>query len=772
MNFVYQSLTWGFFLALVPLVIHLINLLRHQRVQWAAMEFLLASYRKHRTWVWLKQLALLALRMLAIALLVAMLARWVTQDEWFSMIGGKTTHHYILLDDSYSMSERIGGSTAFDRARQAIGQIAARAMEQDSEQKVTLIRFSRAASLPDVGSAESESVADLNATVVDADFDVLLEQRRNAFDVSQLAVGPSAALRLTRQLLRNAGDETQIVYVVSDFRSKDWTQPGEMRQVLQDIEKQQAEIHFVRSVTAEQPNLGIVDLQPSQETRAAGVPLFVNVTVRNFGSVPARRVQLKAQSVFFDSATLDPAQPEQWSGDAEELPTVMIEEIAPGASVTRQVQVYFPKPGQHVVEVSLPEDAVAADNRRWTVIDFPEGEPVLIVDGSPSQQHAYYLASAFQPGSRANTGVRPETKSPAFLRDSSPEALQSYRAIYLLDVQRLDARAVENLEAYVRQGGGLGIFMGENVNVAFYNQVLYRDGEGILPVPLERVDVLPAAESSSGERVPDLLINEHPIFQVFAGQRNPLIRMVNVDRYLLVPRDWKPDENAAVEVFARLRNQMPLAVEQTIGEGRVVAFLTTAAPLWNNWALDPSFVVAILKLQSHLAAAGRDERSQLVGTPIELELDAQQYRSEVSFVVPGGGTARSLVKRTAAKPQEDAVVAVTSLGSDSQAEDTGRQGVYEAWLQASEGDPLVQRWALNVEPGEGNLSLSPPQALISALKPFEPQIHDVDDLTYASIEQAGYSPSLWLMILLILLLLGEQIMGYFTSYHPARGAVR
>ena len=43
MQFVHQALTWGFLLALLPLVIHLINLVRRRRVRWAAMEFLLTA---------------------------------------------------------------------------------------------------------------------------------------------------------------------------------------------------------------------------------------------------------------------------------------------------------------------------------------------------------------------------------------------------------------------------------------------------------------------------------------------------------------------------------------------------------------------------------------------------------------------------------------------------------------------------------------------------------------------------------------------------------
>src|SRR6478672_2920773 len=99
MQFVYQALTWGFLLALIPLLIHLINMMRHQRMKWAAMEFLLQSYKKHRKWIWLKQLLLLLLRMLAITMVVAMLAQWKTRDQWLDMFSGKSTHHFVVLDD-------------------------------------------------------------------------------------------------------------------------------------------------------------------------------------------------------------------------------------------------------------------------------------------------------------------------------------------------------------------------------------------------------------------------------------------------------------------------------------------------------------------------------------------------------------------------------------------------------------------------------------------------------------------------------------------------
>ena len=89
MQFLFPSLTLGFLLVLLPLLIQLINLMRQRRVKWAAMDFLLQSYRKHRKWVWLKQFLLLMLRMLAIAAAVAMLAHLVTRSQLPGFLGGR-----------------------------------------------------------------------------------------------------------------------------------------------------------------------------------------------------------------------------------------------------------------------------------------------------------------------------------------------------------------------------------------------------------------------------------------------------------------------------------------------------------------------------------------------------------------------------------------------------------------------------------------------------------------------------------------------------------
>ena len=120
-TFDFPSLVWwGLPLVAAPVIIHLINLLRHKQVRWAAMEFLLASQRKYRTRVLLKQILLLCLRVAAVLGVVLALAQPRWQHALGQLLGAGRTSHVVILDDSYSMGDmsagdRVGETSAFDR---------------------------------------------------------------------------------------------------------------------------------------------------------------------------------------------------------------------------------------------------------------------------------------------------------------------------------------------------------------------------------------------------------------------------------------------------------------------------------------------------------------------------------------------------------------------------------------------------------------------------------------------------------------------------------
>lgn len=774
MNFTFQALTWGFLLALLPLLIHLINMMRHKRVEWAAMEFLLASYKKHRRWVWLKQLLLLLLRVFIIGLIVAMLAQWDPGKSWLTRFGGKETHHFILLDDSYSMGELANGNTAFDRALTIVGRIGAQASER-SNQRFTLVRFSKAdgtaATVSDVDEIRADTIADLQAAFVDGDFAERLSDRQKDMILTQSDIGPLSALKILQQLVTRNPEQHRNVYMISDFRQNDWENPAEIKEALASLSAECEEIHLVDCVESGNSNLAITELVPADDTRAAGVPLFMHLRVKNFGTEPATNVQVKMRSIFHAKGTVQAAEPAEVTGQIEELPVVVFENIEPGVTATKRVQVFFPEAGQHVVDAQLPEDSILTDNSRFTVLDFPEGDQVLLIDGTSDQRNQYFLTSVFRPSQLTNTGIIPDVQPTEFLRDTPAETLSKYSAIYLMDIGRLDGDAITNLEQYVSRGGGLAWFAGEQVDVNFFNENLYRNGEGLMPAEFAGAAILvPPLD----EATPHLDIIDHPVFDFFLAERNPLIRRVKIDQYMQVSPQWAPADDSTARVICRLHNRQPFAIEQQIGNGRVVCFTSTLNPEWNNWGQDPSFVVVLLKLHAHLTSSQRILDRWPVGAELNIALDLQQYNNNVTIFTPGDDPLTRPIEELEAvqsDPQSPVINAIFGGDATPSTTTTGTttSGIYDVITQRTDGSFEDARYALNVNAVEGDTARIDKEQLIASLEPIPLQLSDLDAFQGSASQNIGGTASFWLMLLLLAGLIGEQFLAYLLSYHTPRG---
>jgi len=725
-TFVHPALLWGTLLVGVPVLIHLINMLRHRRVEWAAMEFLLQSQRKNRTWIIFKQLLLLLMRMLAVAVIVLILAQPQLRNRLGLWFGGTKTHHVVLADDSFSMAERWAGTSAFAEAKAVIQRIGVEAARQVQPQTFTLLRFSRA------GRTGRGTQPDLWEEPVTTDFGDRLKERLSSVEVSQTAATPLTVLEAVDRLLEDSSGEQRIVYLVSDFRLRQWDDPADVKKHLLRLNEAGSQIHLINCSEKEQSNLAIAGLSPTEGTRAAGTPWFMEVTVQNFGAAPARDVPVLLEE------------------DGHGRPAVVIAEVPPGRAVKERFSVQFPTSGMHQITARLESDPVEVDNFRYEVTELPDSVPVLMVDGDPSAGDGRYLSAALAPGGPVRTGVQPRIEPPRAL---STAALDAFHTIYLLNIDHLDKSAITALEKYVSDGGNLGVFLGPRSHGKFVNDQLYRGGEGLFPVPLADPTELLIDHL---QKAPDLEVDDHPIFRVLAGKRNSFIATVLVERYFRVPDGWKPKEDSTTRVIARLRNGAPLAVERNFGRGRVVALLTSAAPVWNNWARNPSFVVAMQDLQAYLSRRPA-EVSRQVGSPLELKLDASRYQPQVRFVTP--------TESTTPTGTIDAVPAAGGLLTATLT-DTDTSGIYEARLVRTDGKPELRRWAINVDASEGDLKAVSSEHLASRLHGVVYDFEQASAFRYSAGDLAGYNLSEALLYFLGLLLIAEQILAWSASYHP------
>jgi hypothetical protein len=727
-TFLHPALLWGLGIAAIPVLIHLINMMRHRRVEWAAMEFLLVSQKKHRSWILFKQLLLLLMRMAIIAGVVFMVAQPRLRGQWSGLLGGSRTHHIVLLDDSFSMSDRWGDTDAFGEAKKVVSRIAADAVRQDHVQWFTLARFSR------VGSAKQKAGPDLTKAPVSREFGDKLNAALAKMKVSETAAEPLPTLEAVGKLLGENEGERRIVYLVSDFRTRQWNDPTDLRKELKRWNEAGAELRLVDCVDRARPNLAIVSLAPVAGIRAAGVSWFMEVAVKNFGTAPAKQV----------SVTL--------GEDGHGRPAVTLAEIPPGQIAKERFEVRFANAGSHEITARLESDSVAADNFRYCAVDSPADLPALLIDSDPRGANARYLNFALSPGEPVRTGIRPAIETPRFL---SLKSLGDFQSIIVTNIDRLDSSAVEALEKYVAGGGGVAFFLGDRTDARFFNDMLYRNGQGLFPVPLKHEAELPIDRL---EPAPDVQIEGHFVFRVFGGKQNSLLPTLAVRRYFAVADGWRPPTESGVRVAAQLRNGAPLAVERRFGKGRVLAFLTSAAPTWNNWAKNPSFVVAMQDLQAYLAERPSTSGAHLVGSPLEVTFDAAAYQSQIRVIPPeDSGTPSAMVN--AVRNPDGMLVAAFA--------DVAKSGFYEVQLTKTSGEIESRHYAVNVDASEGDLKTVDGPKLAKGLEGVKFQFDQAAAFQLASGEAAGSNLAQAILFAVVALLIGEQLLAWSASYHPS-----
>ncbi len=731
-------LWWGLPVAAAPLLIHLINLLRHRTVDWSAMEFLLASQRRYRTRVLLKQLLLMAMRVAAIAGIALALAQPRWRSALAGFLGGEQTTHILLIDDSYSMAEETLEETCFDRSRAVAQRLLDEFAAAGSGQSLGLGRFSR---LARPGSDGFDLLPQPLTPEMLADAERLIE----ASQPSQSAAGPREAIAAAAEFATAGDGANTVLWVLSDFRDRDWRAADETASLLRQVADAGGEIRFVdcspRPGAADRGNLAVESISLIGGVPSAGVVLPMEVTVRNYGSLPSTELQLDLRE------------------DGVARPGLRFDPIPPGAAASQRVDVRFPETGEHALEASLGPDSVAADNTRAAVVSIAETREVLLIDGAtvPGERggDAFFVASALAPGGGAPTGLSVRIDSQRLL---ASEDLSRFDTIWLLDVPSLDPLEIEPLEAYAKAGGGVGFFVGPRTLIDRFNEQLYRDGDGLFPVPLAGdVELLADVTAArGGDRVADVVVEDHPAVAVLSGRRNPLVASVRIDRAMAVDRSFEAAEGSGLRRLLSLRTGAPLLVEQPFGEGLVAVALTTAAPTWNNWARgNPSWVVVMLELESHLARGRRTTASSAVGEPIRIPLQEGLDEPQVDFVVPPDD---SVIHREAEREADGGLIASLT--------ETSVAGLYTGRWRQQDGVEQTRLIAVNVDPAEGELTTVGREQLDRLLVGVPFTMERAESMQEDRESLAGSSLTTPLLYLLVVLLLLEQLVSYSASYHP------
>lgn len=566
----------GAALVSVPVVIHLINRMRFRRVKWAAMEFLLKAQKRMRRKLILEQLLLLLLRCLLVFLAGVLLSRF----KWFSPMDGedaRATAHVVVLDDSPSTADAfpVDGkpSSAYDQAKTLVtDRIAAAAAQANTPQSLDLLVLSDLAHPRPVDRLGEAAIDDLRTFL-------------RPLAASAVRVSLVDGLRQANELLNKKPDEVaKVVHVVSDLRRADWAEDGEaVKQLLDEFKLKGVRVHLVdaayppRKDADKQPrssdNAGIVEFRPRARAVARFQPVDFEVRVKNSGATELKDWKLQ----FF------------LNGKGNLIPTLPVPSVPPGQERTYLVTVPQlerlgtkddPLLRYNVISAMLvgPEGGgLAADNVRHAVVEVRERLAVLVVEGRPAVRETqkadgFFLRKLFQDafgGINWADGVEADLEK----RD-----LREFAAVYLVNVPALTTGQAEKLEAYVRDGGGVGVFLGPNVRPGDYNKVLYKGGEGVFPVPLPDAPTNAPTEEQKLKRTlvfakrlltRDASVKTHAaLIGLYTGDRGSAVKdaeieryflFANIDRYWPVRRFGRWRDDANIKELYCLPNEQPMA---------------------------------------------------------------------------------------------------------------------------------------------------------------------------------------------------------------------
>jgi len=677
-----------------PIIIHLLNKRRFKRVDWAAMDFLLEAQKLNRRKIKLEEFILLLMRCLAMGLIGFLLARpFFSSGGGGGLFDGARYERIVVLDDSLSMQAKAGGQTSMETAKLALEKWVNELVGAGADDSLTLVLSSQPGrtiydSQPLNGNSEAEILDDiknLESSDGSGDLDGAL-----AFVEQKIADGDASVNR--------------VVYLLSDLRERDWAGSGESADAgVVERMKRIADVVagcFVIDVGEEgEENLVVEEIAAIDKALVAGVTTNFEVVVRNRGTRPALDVKVRFaadESLPLDG-TIDRIEP----GQTGSVPFTFT--FAPAIDDEGE-------PEPVAIRASLAGisgDLLDEDNTRFFPARTVRGIQTLVVDGDPNgsfgRGETFFLRRALAPEGSTESGVVVDVVDD---NDFETLDLNAYQVIYIANLYRISEARVASLEEWVRGGGGLVFTLGDQIDEEFYNQVLYRGGEGLFPATLERIGGDETEETWGYFKIEKA---NHPVMQYFREENIKLLEGVKVFRW------WECVPNASALAEGRSEvvlsftggEQAPAMIDSKFGDGRVMVMATPMDPDWSNWPEEaPSFIITAQEMTRYMARSNAKAGQIAVGQPITHELDLTKAKPDVTVTTPAGNP-----ERVPARPPAGASASTTLWNIEY--DDTSRRGFYKIGLEGS-GDASQERtvlFAANIDPGESALRRVPPANL-------------------------------------------------------------
>jgi hypothetical protein len=549
--FLYPIFLFGLIAASLPLLIHLLNRRKLNRIRFPAVRFILMSQKRISRSYRLRHWILLALRTMAVVLLALLLANPIFQTGAGLFAGGGPVSLVILLDNSLSMTwsgDGIGFKQAKEAARLLITSLG------DSD---------RAAIIP-------TSISGKEPIRLKLEKDVLLKEL-DQIEIAEGTADYSTALGKAYEILGEPAGQKEI-RLISDLGLTGWDNfsMSSLKQVDPAIP-----VKAIRVGRKQKPlNVAVKEIRPAGQGIGVDLPLHLEAVVANFSDQEIKDLLVQL--------SIDGQNKDQ-----------KLTSVPPRGDATVTLQTRLSQAGSHAGQLTIKKDGLAGNASLHFGVHAQDQLRVLVVDGDPQtslvQSETFFLTRALNPAGESDSSqYLPTVIIPEGL---SGAALDAYQVIVLCNVATLPDAFVAKLQNYLRGGGGLLIFGGDRLQADHYNAKLAQ----ILQTPIR--DKKQGLEAS-GEKIGKLELT-HPALQSLSDNLlQESIKSARVWGYSRVSASGK-------SVLMSLANGDPLLIEHKVGSGRVMFITTTADRDWSDLPVKTAYLPMIHSLTNYLAGGKR-----------------------------------------------------------------------------------------------------------------------------------------------------------------------
>ncbi len=584
MNFLHPEVLSYLPLAGLPILIHLLNRRRYNKVEFGAMDFLRQAIRKQRRRILLENWLLLFLRTLAVLALIVALANPQTSGNHLGQTRTARSEVFIL-DASASMRWKAEGSTPWKRAINATLQ-SLKSLSSTTGDQVALILADNHPRRLSFGSPEALR-------------SVLQELEGPSFSQANL----SRAFYLAHQTaleLENLGLPCQIT-VLSDYQASTWDLPGTLQETLLRLQEENRTWLPV-DVGRTQPQTALTDLRLTPASMPAGESTWIQGTVRRFG--PETETKL---TLFVDDRP-------------QESQTVFLKE-----QEEKVVSFFFTgaEEGLRKIRLQLETDAFPTDDRRYAILEVrpPHVLGVLGESVADDQETLVSLRRYFSLGEEA----------PFHWQSLSGTSLtRAY--LMALDILLVFGPGPQTLQAlpeiqnWVSQGGHLLFIPEENQNPTSFLSAFQADS----------IHIGPAKESKTSAASLFLNQPEHPGLALFRDPRwRPLLTEIPFQRWLPIKIEGDPSPFQVPLAFEHEETREAAWVEWSFQHGQCAILTAVPQKDYNLMEQVPGGTLPLLyDLLRDLGSTQSNPRELLCGE--EYALHFPQPPSAVHLISPEG----------------------------------------------------------------------------------------------------------------------------------------